>query len=91
MSLTDVLLWLAFGLIIVYILYEVLRRFGGEARRYTRSVQGEILELDLRLPYKRFMELYPWYQITYSEYKKLQMQRAFKKAIGSETNKRMVR
>jgi hypothetical protein len=87
----EIFLWFAIAVLVIYILYEVFKRFAGGAKRYTRAVQGEILEIDLRLPYKRFKELYPWSQITYMEYKKLQMARAFKKAESSETNKRMVR
>jgi hypothetical protein len=48
-------------------------------------------EFDLRLTYKRFKELYPFSQVTYQEYKRMQMERAFRRAISSEKNKRMVR
>lgn len=91
MDLPEILLWLALGVLILYILYVLFRRLAGGAQRYTRTVQGEVLEIDLRLPYKRFKELYPWSQMTYAEYKKLQTARAFRKAVSSETNKRMVR
>jgi len=87
----EIFLWFALSALILYVLYEVFKRFAGGAKRYTRAVQGEILEIDLRLPYKRFKELYPWSQLTYQEYKKLQMSRAFKRAVSSESNKRMVR
>jgi hypothetical protein len=87
----EIFLWFALAALILYVLYEVFKRFGGGAKRYTRAVQGEILEVDLRLPYKRFKELYPWSQLTYREYKNLQMSRAFKRAVSSESNKRMVR
>ena len=60
-------------------------------RRWIRMESGEQWETDLRLPYKKFKELYPESRITYMEYKQLQMQRAFKRATGSERNKRMVR
>ena len=53
--------------------------------------RSEIDEFDLRLPYKRFKELYPWSNITYEEYKKMQAQRAFRKARNSTENRRMVR
>lgn len=49
------------------------------------------MELDMRLPYKRFRELYPYSKMTYEEYKELQMRSAFKRAISSNENKRMVR
>ena len=87
----EIFLWFALAALIIYILYEIFKRFAGGAKRYTRAVQGEILEVDLRLPYKRFKELYPWSQLTYNEYKKLQMSRAFRRAVSSESNKRMVR
>jgi hypothetical protein len=54
-----------------------------KARDYTKSFEKN-LGMDLRLTYKRFEELYPFSQITYQEYKKLQMERAFKRAISSE-------
>lgn len=87
----EIFLWFALAALIVYILYEIFKRFAGGAKRYTRAAQGEILEIDLRLPYKRFKELYPWSPLTYNEYKKLQMSRAFRRAVSSESNKRMVR
>ena len=49
------------------------------------------MELDLRLPYRRFRQLYPHSKLTYKEYKKLQMQRAFRRSMSSQDNKRMVR
>jgi hypothetical protein len=57
-------------------------------------VPGEFsgqLEFDLRLPYKRFKQIYPDNTITYKEYKKLQMRRAFRRSMSSQDNKRMVR
>jgi len=91
MSPAEIFLWFSLTVLALYVLYELLKRFGGGTKRYTRAAQGEVLEADLRLPYKRFKELYPWSQLTYQEYKRLQMSRAFKKAVSSETNKRMVR
>ena len=91
MSSAEIFLWFSLIVLALYIFYELLKRFGGGAKRSTGTAQGGILETDLRLPYKRFKELYPWSQLTYQEYKKLQMSRAFKKAVSSETNKRMVR
>jgi len=52
---------------------------------------GGQLELDMRLPYKRFRELYPYSKMTCEEYKELQMRSAFKRATSSSENKRMVR
>ncbi len=57
-------------------------------------VPGEFssqMELDLRLPYRRFRQLYPHSDLTYEAYKKLQMQRAFRRSMSSQDNKRMVR
>jgi len=57
-------------------------------------VPGEFskqMELDLRLPYRRFKQLYPSSKISYKEYKQLQMQRAFRRSMSSQDNKRMVR
>jgi len=48
-------------------------------------------ETDLRLTYKRFMELYPYSKITYQEYKQMQAKYAYKRAISSMKIKRMVR
>ena len=56
-----------------------------------RITQSEPMAIDLRLTYKRFKEPYPYSQITYQEYKRLQMERAFKRAVSSQKNKRMVR
>ncbi len=49
------------------------------------------METDLRLTYKRFKELYPYSTITYAEYKRLQAQKAYKRAVSSMKIKRMVR
>ncbi len=49
------------------------------------------MELDLRLPYRRFKQLYPSSRLTYKEYKSLQKQRAFRRSMSSQDNKRMVR
>ncbi len=48
-------------------------------------------ETDLRLTYKRFMELYPHSEISYREYKALQAKKAYKKAVSPKKIKRMVR
>jgi len=59
-----------------------------------RYVPGEFshqMELDLRLPYRRFKQLYPHSKLTYEEYKQLQMRKAFRKSTSSQQNQRMVR
>jgi len=53
--------------------------------------QARTRETDLRLTYKRFMQLYPYSKITYQEYKQMQATHAYKKAISSLKIKRMVR
>ena len=58
--------------------------------RIRRSDSG-LLETDLRLTYKRFKELYPHSQMTYQEYKRLQAQKAYKRAVSSQKIRRMVR
>lgn len=79
------------GLLILGIWWATGRRFGPRRRRYSRGEFGEHMETDIRLTYKRFKELYPHSQVTYLEYKELQVEKAFKRAIGSEKIKRMVR
>jgi len=49
------------------------------------------IEFDMRQPYRRFKQLYPRSRLTYEEYKRLQMQRAFRRSMSSQENKRMVR
>ena len=49
------------------------------------------MEIDLRLPYRRFKQLYPHNTLTYEEYKKIQVQNAFKRSLSSQKNHRMVR
>lgn len=49
------------------------------------------MELDMRLPYRRFKQIYPHSSLTYDEYKRLQMQKAFRRSLSSQDNKRMVR
>ena len=61
---------------------------------HQKYVPGEFssqMELDLRLPYRRFKQFYPDTGWTYEEYKRLQMQRAFRRSMSSQKNKRMVR
>jgi hypothetical protein len=69
-----------------------LERYHSSGRQV--YVPGEFsgqMELDLRLPYRRFRQLYPQSNLTYEAYKKLQAQRAFRRSMSSEDNKRMVR
>lgn len=48
-------------------------------------------DLDIRLTYKRYKELYPSSTISYQEYKEMQKKQAFRKSISSRKLKRMVR
>jgi len=48
-------------------------------------------ETDLRLTYKRFLELYPSSEMSYQEYKELQAKKAYRRAVSSRKIKRMVR
>jgi len=45
---------------------------------YFRREYGEQMEIDLRLPYKRLKQIYPYSKITYQEQKQLQMRNAFR-------------
>lgn len=60
-------------------------------RRYIPGQFNEQMELDMRLPYRRFKQLYPESRWTYKEYKRMQMQTAFRRSYSSQDNKRMVR
>jgi len=71
--------------IILLVLLPIARRIKTPTRY---SLQRE---LDLRLTYKRYKEIYRSTQITYPEYKRMQAERAYKKAVSSTKNKRMVR
>lgn len=46
----------------------------------TSEEYGEHMEIDIRLPYKRFKEIYPYSKIANQEYKQLQMKNAFKRS-----------
>jgi hypothetical protein len=67
------------------------QRYRSGRKAYIPGEFSAQMELDLRLPYSRFKQLYPSNTLTYKEYKKLQMQRAFRRSMSSQDNKRMVR
>lgn len=71
--------------------YRSFRGYRTVSQRYVTGQFGGQMELDLRLPYRRFKQLYPQSTWTYEEYKKMQMQSAFKRSLSSQDNKRMVR
>jgi hypothetical protein len=59
--------------------------------RYMSDRFSRQVELDMRLPYRRFKQLYPSNTWDYEEYKKMQKQTAFRRSTSSQDNKRMVR
>jgi len=71
--------------IVFIILWWASRRIGTPKLHYLQK------EVDLRLTYKRYLELYPTPNLTYEGYKKMQAARAYKKAVSSTKIKRMVR
>jgi len=83
--------WVLFVIILVLVAWWGIKKVGPKTREYSGVLRNEQMDVDLRLTYKRFKELYPYSEITYQEYKKLQMERAFRRAVSSEKNKRMVR
>ncbi len=79
------------GLVILGLWWGIRRGVEPRRRRFGRGEFGGQMETDIRLTYKRFKELYPHSQVTYAEYKKLQAEKAFKRAVSSQKTKRMVR
>jgi len=59
--------------------------------KYVSGQFSKQMEIDMRLQYRRFKQLYPYSPWTYEEYKKMQMQTAFRRSTSSQANKRMVR
>jgi len=80
------ILWLIFiGELLFIVLWLVTREIG------TPQTYGLQREVNLRLTYKRYRELYPSANISYQEYKRMQAARAYRKAVSSIKIKRMVR
>jgi hypothetical protein len=48
-------------------------------------------EGDIRLPYKKYKQLYPNTTMNYEDYKQMQTRDSFRRAINSKELKRMVR
>jgi len=71
--------------------YHAVKSYQTAGRRYIAGQFSAQMELDMRLPYKRFKQLYPENKWTYQEYKRMQMQTAFRRSYSSQDNKRMVR
>lgn len=77
---------------------QLTRKYRGAVKSYQTArrkyISGQFsaqMELDMRLPYKRFKQLYPENKWTYKEYKRLQMETAFRRSYSSQDNSRMVR
>jgi hypothetical protein len=70
---------------------EQNKRYRARRQIYTSGKFSEQMELDLRLPYRRFRQLYPESRFAYKDYKKMQMESAFRRSMSSQDNKRMVR
>lgn len=84
---TQEILWLILiGIVALTVVWLITRAFGT-----TPQLHGLQKEVNMRLTYKRYMELYPETNITYEQYKKMQAQHAYKKAVSSTKIKRMVR
>lgn len=77
-----------FVLLITEITIIILLKVRKELKKVSRD---RMRETDLRLTYKRYMEIYPTSTISYPEYKKLQTRSAYKKAVSSMKIERMVR
>jgi len=86
MTQATLILWLILIVEIVWIVLWFITREFGIPRKY--GLQSEV---DLRLTYKRYIEIYPNANITYAEYKRMQAERAYRKAVSSTKIKRMVR
>ncbi len=80
-----ILWWILIGEIALIALWLIMRGFG------TPRTYGQQRDVDLRLTYKRYMEIYPGANVTYEEYKRMQARRAYRKAVSSTKIKRMVR
>lgn len=80
------ILWLIFIGILVWLLLLFIAAWRGSPKSYTSQ-----REVDLRLTYKRYMEIYPSSRMTYAQYKRMQMESAYRKAVSSTKIKRMVR
>ncbi len=71
--------------IILIVLALLIRQFG------TPQTYGLQREVDLRLTYKRYVQIYPGTNMNYEQYKRMQAAQAYRKAVSSTKIKRMVR
>jgi hypothetical protein len=89
---TAVSIWILIGFAALIMLIWLMKWKPARISRGSEFGEpGEQLEMDMRLPYKRFKQLYPETEITYEEYKRMQKERSFRRALSSQENKRMVR
>ena len=77
-------------LIIAVVIIILIPWIFKKGRKFPRQ-DAQQRDTDLRLTYKRFMELYPYSGITYQEYKQMQAKHAYRRAVSSMRIKRMVR
>jgi hypothetical protein len=70
---------------------NAVKSYRPDNHRYVQGQFSDQMELDMRLPYRRFKQLYPESKWNYEEYKKMQMRTAFRRSFSSQDNKRMVR
>lgn len=83
---TLTILWLILIGVLTLIVIMLVVAWMGSPKVY--RLQSDV---DLRLTYKRYMQIYPSANMSYEEYKRLQVQRAYRKAVSSTNIKRMVR
>jgi hypothetical protein len=85
----ETIVWLIFVGILIWLVLLVAAALRGSPK--TGRVLALQREVDLRLTYKRYMEIYPSARMSYEDYKRLQMKSAYRKAVSSTKIKRMVR
>ncbi len=85
------LIFFVFAIVIIAVLMSGATQKRKSRYRYVPGQFSEQMEIDMRLPYRRFNQLYPDTTWTYEEYKRMQMQTAFRRSHSSQDNKRMVR
>lgn len=86
MTFEEMILWLIFLVLVAAVALWLIQRKVGGPRMY-----GLQKEVNLRLTYKRYMQMYPGVHMSYEEYKRMQAARAYRKAVSSNKIKRMVR
>ncbi|MCX6648535.1 MAG: hypothetical protein NTV61_04005 [Candidatus Bathyarchaeota archaeon] len=77
------LLWVAVPILVIEFAVMV-----SATRPRNRLIQQH--EGDIRLPYKRYRQLYPNTNMSYEDYKEMQARDSYRHAISSKELKRMV-